>query len=88
VRSCALIEQVCLLVYINQSQRVIFLLPFVIFFFLLCARLIWKMNGNAHLCMRVQITRAQNMRVQVNGNYALRKENSQKTTRLSSNQIN
>jgi len=29
------------------------------------------MNGNAHLCMRVQITRAQNMRVQVNGNYAL-----------------
>jgi len=30
VRSCALIEQVCLLVYINQSQ----LLPFVIFCFL------------------------------------------------------
>jgi len=34
-----------------------FLLPLVIFFFLLCARLIWKMDGNSHLYLRTTYAR-------------------------------
>jgi len=42
------------------------LLPFVILFFLLCARLIWKMNGNTHLYARTKYARTSECKLCLN----------------------